>query len=337
MITVWSIFHANWYLNIFVSHGRVASAADRMRCDFATWQWSTLTIGVSSERRKRKADWFRRESERAEKETKTKSALQHASHFCLLNSSSKIERVLLCKLDEGMYWVILDRPAASGLRNWQKCIRAPAGRGAGGRRERETHWQTAGAINETRHSYHRARERKPSDHTRGTQNQKRQNYIFDTHTSSSNCFVSELILARKWYEAHTRVVFLFLCIFSISFFGFVLLIYAYLAQPSTIRGWVFYCNRNCRIWFLHLWATQACPVFGNISQKAGGVASKPAPDTSGGDFLLSQRGICALVAKRWVQSTRNITNYCTTCYRDHSTESGARRRRSQLLARSISS
>jgi len=133
-----------------------------MRCDFATWQWSTLTIGASSERRKQKAqDWFRRESERAKKKTDKICFATHFPHFCLWNSSSKIERVLLGKLDEGMCWVILDRPAASGLRNWQKCIRAPAGSGgAGGRRERETHWQTAGG-NETRHSYHRAGERKP--------------------------------------------------------------------------------------------------------------------------------------------------------------------------------
>jgi len=40
-------------------------------------------------------------------------------------------------------------------------------------------------------------------------------------------------------------------------------------------------------------------VFGNICQKARGVASKPAPDASGGVviFMFSQRGICALVAK----------------------------------------
>jgi hypothetical protein len=100
---------------------------------------------------------------REPKRRQTKSALQHAFRIFVFVK-------LVVKNWTGAAWQtrrrhvlsdFLDRPAASGLRNWQKCIRAPAGSGgAGGRRERETHWQTAGG-NETRHSYHRARERKP--------------------------------------------------------------------------------------------------------------------------------------------------------------------------------
>lgn len=164
LITVWSIFHAKWYsfyLKWFCITRSCCFWSDEMWfcylavIDAYDWgfEWEEET---KSSRLIPSGEWESRKEDRQNLLCNTLSAF-----LCLWNSSSKIERVLLGKLDEGMCWVILDRPAASGLRNWQKCIRAPAGSGgAGGRRERETHWQTAGG-NETRHSYHRARERKP--------------------------------------------------------------------------------------------------------------------------------------------------------------------------------